>query len=133
MDNNLTLSLVTVILTSITALASIIVPLISTYINNKHQLKLKNMEFIELDKIDAIKSFVDIAYKYTENFDEKYQQSFYLSFNNLLLYMDEHSYKLLYELHDAASSYKRKDCSKALTPLIKDLSKYIANSEFKKQ
>jgi len=52
----------TIIISSVTALVAIIAPVITTYLNNKTQLRLKNIDMFYKEKSDAYQKFcTDIA------------------------------------------------------------------------
>ena len=53
----------------ILGLSAIISPIATTIINNKYQLKLKNLEIYELSKRQCLENFINsaISYKYSSN------------------------------------------------------------------
>lgn len=48
----------------ILGLSAIVSPVLTTIINNKYQLKLKNIEVYELSKRTALENFIKNAYNY---------------------------------------------------------------------
>lgn len=108
-------------ITSIIALCAIISPIITTAINNHHQLSIKKMEFYELAKRESLDKFINNFTLFFQNpKDSKIQQEALSSMYSLLIYftIDENLQLLILE----AFNQKK---SKLLNQAIIELSKQI--------
>lgn len=68
-------------------IASIISPIVTTLINNKHQLKLKKLEIFEIQKRNVLEEFIACSSKrMTGSFSPSQLSDFYNSLNKLYIY-----------------------------------------------
>lgn len=71
-------------------ISSIVSPIITTLINNYHQLKIKKLNMYEKAKRDALSNFVESAQDYLLNFHSVEQSiKYYSSINKLFIYFSD--------------------------------------------
>lgn len=85
-DLTITLSIIIIFVTAIS-------PIIVTILNNRHQLKIKNLEFSLSLKQKAIEDFIEATMNCVGDYKTKVQ--FYKCLNKIAIYSDIESSKLL--------------------------------------
>lgn len=70
-------------------LAAVISPIVTALINNKHQLKLKNLEIYELAKRNALENFIKCASRCFDSRSLGNLYDYYNSLNNLYIYFSD--------------------------------------------
>lgn len=80
-------------ITSIIALSAIVSPIIVAVINNKNQLKLKQIEFYNDEKTNAINNFIDATLSI--NYVNFQIAEFYNALNKVSIYVDDKCTKQL--------------------------------------
>lgn len=84
----------TIIVATLTALSAIIAPLITTHINNKKEITLKQLDMFYKEKSEAYKVFLTNAASYVEEFiinedDCPSKSKYFQSFQNAYLVSDD--------------------------------------------
>ncbi len=116
----------TVIVALITALAAIIAPVFTAFINNLHEQKMKRIEMYEAKRIEVINEYVSRAEKYIENIGDlcmldKFQQYK----NQAYLYMPKSLWQNIDELHHAIDTNDQESAKTWINVISKSLSDYI--------
>lgn len=88
MKFDLTISL-SIIIVFVTAIS----PIVVTILNNRHQIKLKNIELNSANKKDALDKFIDATLNTANSYGSKLK--FYKELNKILIYVDNNSSKKL--------------------------------------
>ncbi len=71
-------------------ISSIISPIITTLINNQHQIKIKKIEMYENCKKEALSNFIECAEDYLLNFNFAEQSvKYYSALNKLFIYFSD--------------------------------------------
>lgn len=78
----------TITITVILALSAIISPIIVAIINNRFQIKMKQLENYDLAKRDALDNFAEALGKYKASVTFKDEELFFSSLYSLLLYFE---------------------------------------------
>ena len=111
---------------AIIALSAVISPTISTYLNNKHQLKIEKLKLFESCKYDAIEKFAKATEQYC--YDRTFVDAtvnFEASISNLFLYFSIPNYSLFDKLKECISNNDYKKTQFALSEIIRYLSQQI--------
>ena len=120
---------VTVIVSSITALAAVLSPLITSHLNNKHQLKMRKLELYEAKRIKTINEFVSgvSKYLYSPYAESELQMGEVIS--SVFLYAPESTWSKITELINAVNSDQDKKAKVLLAEIAKELSPSTSVSE----
>lgn len=70
-------------------LSAVISPSITAFINNKHQLKIRNIEIYELSKRKALENYITASFNLSANKTADTEANFFIALNNLYLYFPE--------------------------------------------
>lgn len=112
---------------AIIALAAIVSPVLSTYLSNKQQLKLKQLETIESSKYNVIEKFSKSLEDYYFHRTTNRQIEFESSIANLHIYFDIPDYSLFDKIKECINLNDYSKTQYALAEIIKYLSKQINN------
>jgi len=121
------------IIAIILLLSSIISPIATAIINNKHQAKMKKLEIFENDKKLALAEFIKNAQQvaYNPN-DPEIELAYASSFNNLFLYFSNVSIEMILPFDELRAEIAKTDkaddfqqANRELTNIVQELSKQI--------
>jgi len=118
MDPNIVIAIVT--------FSAVLSPVITNWINNEHQLKLRKLEIFEIAKYEAIKDF-------TKSFQQYYWNStardYFINFNssvaNLHIYFSTPNDSLFDELKKCVTEQNYNKAQYALDEIVKYLSSQL--------
>lgn len=115
-------------------ISSVVSPIITTYMNNKHQKELKKIDIYENSKKEALSNFIESAqllnYDFTnpENLHE-----YCISFDKLFIYFSDISLDTIKDLEKARVELSKnenqenfKKANREITKIVQVLSKQIA-------
>lgn len=114
-------------------IASIISPIATAIINNKHKEKIKKLEILELEKKSALSEFIKCAQlvAYDPNDVEK-ELEYQTAFNTLFVYFPNMKLDIVYPFEEYRAKVAQNDtpenyqhANHALTNMIQELSKQI--------
>ena len=120
---------VSIIISSITALAAILSPQITALINNRHQIKLKKMEMYEAKRIEVINSFIAGVSKYLYSPYPDSEQQMGEVISSVFLYAPKSTWSKIDELMTAINADNEKAAKLLLAEIAKDLSPSTSVSE----
>ena len=86
----------TLTITGAIAISAIISPMLTTWLNNRHQAKIKRIENYELAKRQALLDYISASYKCISHKNHETEANFYIALNNLYVYfpnIDDIEYK----------------------------------------
>lgn len=114
--------------------ASIVSPIITTYMNNKHQKELKRIDIYEDAKKEALSNFIDSAQVLNYNpTDSDAMYEYCIAFDKLFIYFSDISLDTIKELELARKEVAKNDtqenfkkANRELTKIVQVLSKQIA-------
>ena len=114
--------------------ASIVSPIITTYMNNKHQKELKRIDIYEDAKKEALSNFIDSAQVLNYNpADSDAMYEYCIAFDKLFIYFSDISLDTIKELELARKEVAKNDtqenfkkANRELTKIVQVLSKQIA-------
>lgn len=114
--------------------ASIISPIITTYMNNKHQKELKKIDIYEDAKKEALSNFIDSAQVLNYNpTDSEAMYEYCIAFDKLFIYFSDISLDTVKELELVRKEIAKNDtqenfikANRELTKIVQVLSKQIA-------
>ena len=111
---------------AIIAFSAVISPTISTYLNNKHQLKIEKLKLFEKCKYDAIESFTKSVefYYYHRTISER-KINFEASIANLYIYFSIPNYSLFDKLKECINKNDYGKTQFALSEIVSYLSQQI--------
>ena len=112
---------------AIIAIVAVVSPVISTHINNKHQLKVEKLKLFEKRKYDAIENFtksVEIYYHHRTNYEK--QINFESSIANLYIYFSIPDYSLFDKLKECIKDYSYNKTQFALSEIVRYLSQQMS-------
>lgn len=118
-----------VIISLIAAIAAIVAPMITTYMNNRHSAKMRKLDLIAEKRISVINEFVSNISKYLVSEDIVLEEELGSSICSIYLYCPEDLWNDLDKLYNCIITGKR-DQAKALMPAIaKKLSSSVTRLE----
>lgn len=114
------------IVMAIIAFSAVISPTISTYLNNKHQLKIEKLELFEKCKYEAIEEFTKSveSYYYHRTVSQK-RIDFESSIANLYIYFSIPNYSLFDKLKEYINKNDYEKTQFALSEIVRYLSQQI--------
>ena len=114
------------VIMAIIAVSAVISPTISTYLNNRHQLKIEKLKLFEKCKYDAIENFTKSVefYYYQRTFNER-KINFESSIANLYIYFSIPNYSLFDELKKCINKNDYAKTQFALSEIVRYLSQQI--------
>lgn len=102
---------------SIIAVAAFLSPIVTCFLNNKHQLKIKKLDMYEKAKRDALNEFIECTEDYLLNLNFTEQNvKYYSSLNKLFIYFSNIN---IDTFKDFDTYCKNNDYSKATFELVK--------------
>ena len=120
---------ITTIASLIAAIAAIITPMITTWMNNRHSTKMRRLELVAEKRISVINEFVSNISKYLVSEDIMLEEELGSSICSIYLYCPEDLWSDLDKLYSCIISDKR-DQAKTLMPAIaKKLSSSVIRLE----
>lgn len=111
---------------AIVAIVAVVSPTISTYLNNKYQLKIEKLKLFEKCKYDAIENFtksVESYYYYRTSCQEVI--NFESSITNLFIYFSIPNYSLFDKLKECINANDYQKTQFALSEITTFLSQQI--------
>lgn len=111
---------------AIIGISAIISPTISTWLNNRYQLKLKKIELFEKKKYESIENFtksVELYYHHRTTTDAR--TNFESSVSNLFIYFSIYDYSLFDKLKECINSNNYDKTQFAISQIVKLLSSQI--------
>ena len=106
-------------------LSAVFSPWLVTRENNKHQLKLKQIENYELAKRQALSNYISASYNHISSKTPENEAKFYIALNNLYIYFSDIN-NIKYEDLSSAERYSNaENYSYYSQELMKNLSKQI--------
>jgi len=115
----------TVIVALITALAAILSPVLTSFLNNRHQEKMKEIEVYQVKCIQSIESYVKSAGELLGTFTTNSRTDYAKSKNEVLLYTPESTWVLMDELDKEINTQNYQSARETLNAICKTLSKSI--------
>ena len=111
---------------AIIGIAAIVSPIFSTWLNNKHQLKLKKLEFFDKCRYEAVENFTKATeqYYYDRTFVDA-TVNFEASISNLFLYFSIPNYSLFDKLKECIAENDYKKTQFALSEIVRYLSSQL--------
>lgn len=114
--------------------ASIVSPIITTHMNNKHQKELKKIDIYEDSKKEALSNFIDFAQALNYNpTNSETMYEYCIAFDKLFIYFSDISLDTVKELELARKEIAKNDtqenfkkANRELTKIVQALSKQIA-------
>lgn len=106
-------------------LSAIISPIATAIINNKHQLKIKQIENYELSKRKALENYITASFNLSANKNTDTEANFFVALNNLYLYFPEIDTISYDDLSSFPYSSGIEESSCLFQKVIKNLSKQI--------
>jgi len=106
-------------------LSAIISPIATAIINNKHQLKTKQIEIYELTKRKALENYITASFNLSASKNANTEADFFIALNNLYLYFPEIDTIPYDDLSSFPYSSKIDESSYLFQKVIKNLSKQI--------
>lgn len=119
---------ITIVVAIITALSTTIPQLISNYMNNKHQLKIKKIELFEVAKREAIINFLNSVGNCTDNgigINTIQSTEYHKCLNVLMTYFPNLNQQNINKLNESIYN-DNDDIQKAIYPIILELSKSLS-------
>ena len=113
--------------------ASIVSPIITTHMNNKHQKELKKIDIYEDAKKEALSNFIDSAQVLNYNpTDSDAMYEYCIAFDKLFIYFSDISLDTIKDLETARKEIAKNDtqenfkkANRELTKIVQVLSKQI--------
>ena len=116
---------ITIIISLITAVAAILAPVLTAFINTRHEQKMKKLEMFELTRIKVISNYISSAEKYIDHTCEQYRLDFGECCNQIYLYTPKQIWNIIDDFNMMIQN-KELDNARILLPqLTKKLSPYI--------
>lgn len=108
-------------------ISSIVSPIITTLINNHHQIKVKKIEMYEEAKQNALSNFIECAEDYLLNLNFAEQSvKYYSALNKLFIYFYDISLDTFIPFDEASKNTNNySTASIELTKIVQTLSKQI--------
>lgn len=95
--------LAAVIVATIAAVSAIVAPSITAHLNNKHQLKMREMEIYTLKKIEAIETYLKVTQAFIYGDDSKMKDDFNSISGRIFMYVPENLWSDIRTFHDFAN------------------------------
>lgn len=115
----------TVIISLITAISAILAPLLTAIINNKHLLKIKQIEVIYEKHNNVIENYILNGTKYAEHCGVQYREEFFKYSNLIYSCVPKSLWTLIDMLNTSIQDKDTALASKLLAELGKELSKSL--------
>ena len=109
-------------------ISSVISPIVTAIINNKHQLNLKKLDMYEQQKIKVLSNFIDSTEKYICNgniIPIEISSNFHSSVNQLYIYFNIDNYLTFLNLEDLIRKGNKSKSNYELSNVVQSLSKQI--------
>lgn len=114
-------------------ISSVVSPIITTYMNNKHQKELKKIDIYENAKKEALSNFIESAQLLNYDFNNpEAMHEYCINFDKLFIYFSDISIDTLRSLENARSELSKNDnqenfkkANRELTKIVQVLSKQI--------
>ena len=88
-----------VLVAVLAAMSAIFAPLITAWLNNRHQYKMKRMEIVQAEKIRAIQEYAESCSNYIARCHRVELGEYSKSYGKIFLYTDRKHWKAIKELH----------------------------------
>ena len=115
----------TVIVALIAAISAIIAPVITAFINNRYQLKIRKIELYEQKRIDVINSYSKSLNAYLNNICGNTEYEFAQHKQAIFLYAPKSTWKIIEKINKNIDERKFDDARNLLPDLMKELSPSI--------
>lgn len=121
----MTVSVWAVVISTCTLFATVISPIITTILNNRYQMKIRNQDFYDRHRAEVIENYIRYAGSLskqssaTDDFRNfgKYSKEIYL-------YLPEKFWGIIDSIQDSITEYKYGDASNSLATLCKALNEH---------
>ena len=108
--------------------SSVVSPIITAIINNKHQLSLKKLDMYEEAKRKSLSDFIVSCEKYiqsSQTVSNSTLSDYYASINNLYIYFEISQPSIFYQLEDTIKNQNTISSKHELTKIVQVLSTQI--------
>ena len=120
---------VTVIVALIAAISAIIAPIITAFINNYHQLKIRKMELYEQKRIEAINKYADAINSYLNDVCGQSEINFAKYKHTIYLYAPHSAWGMIDKINNLIDNKNLNDARKMLPELMKKFSPNVSHSK----
>lgn len=112
---------------AILGISAILSPTITTWLNNKHQLKLKQLEVFEKNKLESIEKFTKaVEYFYIHRTVNQARIDFEASVANLFIYFSIPNNSLFDDLRDNIDSNDYDETQFTINKIVRVLSSQLS-------
>lgn len=115
----------TVLAAIVAAVAAVIAPVITTWLNNRHQYKIRKLELMHVEKIKAIQEYTQACSNFLIDGRSNAQRDYYKCYGNIFLYADKKHWPKIKKLHSAIVDGNSSAASNLLDEVCQDLSSEI--------
>ena len=116
----------TIIAAFVTAFSAIAAPVLSTWISNRYQYKMKKLELVQADKIDAVRRYISSCGNVLASSNTKSRSDYYQCYGEIFLYTDQACWNMIRELHADIESGNYISASKKIPDVAQALSSDIS-------
>lgn len=111
---------------AILGISAVLSPSLTTWLNNKHQLKLKQLEIFEKNKLEAIEKFTKaVECYYTQRIMTQALIDFESSIANLFIYFSIPNNSLFDDLRDNIASNDNEETQFTVSKIVRTLSSQL--------
>lgn len=122
---------ITVIIALITALSAIIAPFLTAIVNNRHQLRIRELDFYQKKKIETIEEYLKATSEYLATLNSLSESRYNSVAGRIFLYTPQSLWPKLDELnacitHEGGSNKNFTQAHNLFIEIGKNLSEYLA-------
>lgn len=111
----------TVLAALLAAFSAIVAPVITTWINNRHQYRMKKLEMVQEERIRAIQEYAESCSNYIAH-QKGYEKTEYSkSYGKIFLYADKKHWKSIQSIHRDIAEGHLQDASEKLASVCQSL------------
>lgn len=112
---------ITLLTSAIAAIAAIIAPLITTWVNNKYQVKIRKMELFQNRKVEVIAAYTSAVSNYISSPNIKVRNDYYSCYGEVFLYVNKNHWSKIESLHHDIQNGNTLAASQKLPDVCKSL------------
>lgn len=106
----------------ITAFSAIIAPVITAWINNRHQYRMRKLEMMQAEKIKAVQEYVESCSRYIAHGNSAELADYARSYGRIFLYVGKKHWKKIRAIHHFIDDGNLHAASDALADICQELS-----------
>lgn len=111
-----------VIAALVAAVAAIVAPIITSWINNRHQYKMRKLEIMQAEKIHAIQHYAESCSNYISRPNLPELTEYSKSYGKIFLYADKNTHQDIEQIHRYLDNHDFQSASGLLVKVCQKLS-----------